>query len=417
MASATLTTMDAVLKQLYKDRNYSEATYRMAPLVGMMPKMTNFVGRNMPYPIRYANPAGVSNTFSYAQANTFASRFSAFLLTRAKVYGTATFDGETIDATESDEGAFVKALATEIDGVMEAVTQKLESDLFRSGTGSVGQISAGSTVSTATITLANVNDVVNFEVGMTLAASATDGAANRTGQEVVAGVNRNTGTLTSTSVAWNTVITALAAGDFLMRQGDLNLAFTGLSAWIPATDPSATLFFGVDRTADLTRLGGLRYDASTTGESMEEALIEIQGRIGREGGKPDTILMNNVDFRRLIKSTGSRVQYPRSTGKRMAKGSSGDIASISFQSLELQGDYGVMDVIPAPKCPQGRAYCLTMDTWELCSIGEIPKILMRDGLRIQRQATSDGYEVRIGGYGNAVCAQPGRNGVVLLPAS
>lgn len=410
--SADLIALDAVLKQLYRDKNYGEATYKFAPLVGLLPKFTGFVGKNMPIPIKYADPAGISNTFSYAQSNTYSSKFSAFLLTRNKIYGTAKIDGETADATESDQGSFVKAIATEIDGVMEAVTQKLESDLFRTGTGTIGQVGS---ISTNQLTLANINDVVNFEVGMTLVASPTDGAANRAGSELLAGVDRNLGILTSTSAAWTSVITLLAAGDVLMRQGDLNLAFRGLAAWVPQVAPTSTPFYGVDRTVDSVRLGGIRYDASVTGESYEEALIEGQGRIAREGGRPDTVLLNNIDFRKLIKSTGSRVQYPREPGSRLAMGEKGALADISFSTLRLQGDYGPLDIMPAPKCPQGRAYVLQMDTWQLATIGTVPKILERDGLKLQRIYNDDGYEVRVGGYGSLGGSLPGHNCVVTLP--
>ena len=416
-SSATPSALDAVLKQIYRSENYGEATYKDAPLVGLLPKFTDFGGKNMPIPIKWANPAGVSNTFSNAQGNTYASRFDAFTLTRRKVYGTAKIDGEGADVSEGEAAAFIASMKSEVDGVMDAVTQKLESDLFRAGTGSIGQVSSGSTVSAQTITLANINDVVNFEVGMTLVASATDGAANRTGTELLAAINRNTGVLTATSAAWNTVITALAASDFLMRQGDLNLAFHGLASWVPVTAPTSTAFFGVDRTQDVTRLGGQRYDASSSGESYEEALIEGQGIIGREGGKADTILMNNVDFRRLIKATGSRVQYPRENGSRSVMGEKGARADLSFSTLRLQGDYGPLDILPAPKCPQGRAYVLAMDSWVLASKGTLPKILMRDGLRVQRIYNDDGYEVRVGGYGNLGNKAPGHNCVVTLPST
>lgn len=409
--------LDAVLKQLYRDPNYGEATYKTAPLVGLLPKFTSFVGKSMPIPIRWATPAGVSNSFDKAKANAYSSRFSAFQLTQSRIYGTAEIDGLTADASDTDAGSFIKAFTSEIDGVMESVTQKLETDLFRSGTGSLGTVLSGQ--ATNTITLGNINDVVNFEVGMTVVASAAPDtfpiAANRVGTVIIAKVDRNAGTLTSQGASWVAGIGAIVPTDVLMREGDLNAAFTGLQAWMPAV-VTPTLFYGVDRTDDVVRLGGNRYDASTTGELIEESLIEGQGRAAREGGRPDTIFMNNLDFRRLVKSVGSKVMYPRdSTRKAIGeKGLSGDI---SFQTLRLQGDYGPMDVLSSPKCPQGKAFVLQMDTWSLNSLGTVPKILMRDGLRIQRHPDKDAYVVRVGGYGNLGCNHPGANCLVTLPSN
>ena len=45
----------------------------------------------------------------------------------------------------------------------------------------IGQVSSGSTVSAQTITLASVDDVANFEVGMTLRGTSTDGGVYDTG--------------------------------------------------------------------------------------------------------------------------------------------------------------------------------------------------------------------------------------------
>lgn len=414
-ATANLTALDAVLKQLYRNENYGEATYKVAPLTGLLPKFTGFVGKNMPIPIRYANPGGVSNTFLNAQSDSQASQYRAFELTRSKVYGTAKIDGETADASATDSGAFIKAITSEIDATMEAVTQKMESDLFRVGTGSIGTIG---TLAGNLITLTNINNITNFEAGMTIRVSPPPdtfpAAANRAGQDIIEAVDRSAGTITSQSATWAAAIPAIAVNDLLMRAGDLNLAFRGLEAWLPDT-VTATPFFGVDRTVDAVRLGGNRYDATSTGETVEEALIEGQGRAAREGGRPDTILMNNLDFRKLVKTTGSRIQYRQEYGRRPALGRDGAMADISFSSLRLQGDYGPMDIIPCPKCPQRKAYVLQMDTWSLNSVGTVPKILMRDGLRIQRIYNDDGYEVRVGGYGQMGCKHPGANAKVLLP--
>lgn len=415
-ATANLTAYDAVLKQLYRGKNYSEATYKYAPFVALLPKDTSFVGKNMPIPIKYANPGGISNTFSNAQSDSESSRFRDFLLTRAKVYGTAKIDGENADATDSEAGSFVKAIVNEIDGTMEGVVQKLESDLFRNGSGILGVIK---TVVGNTITLLQPDDIVNFEAGMTLKVSPNGykfpADPNRAGQELVFGVNRTVGTLTSESLTWNTSIPDIAIGDAIMRAGDLNAAFVGLERWIPAQDVlTAPVLFGVDRSVDKVRFAGTFYDASTTGDTTEEALIEGQGMASREGAKIDTIFVNNKQFRKLIKSAGSKVTYPREPVMRQAMGSDGPIANISFAGLRIFGDYGPMDVIVSPKCPVEYAYLLQMDTWALNSVGAVPKILMRDGLRIQRIYNEDGYEVRIGGYGNLSCNKPGANAVVKL---
>ena len=47
---------------------------------------------------------------------------------------------------------------------------------------------------------------------------------------------------------------------------------SGLGAWLPSSAPGSTdSFFGVNRSSDATRLGGIRFDGSSL--PLEEALI------------------------------------------------------------------------------------------------------------------------------------------------
>ena len=73
--------------------------------------------------------------------------------------------------------------------------------------------------------------------------------------------------------------------------------------WIPATAPSAgDAFWGVDRSKDVTRMAGVRFDGSS--ESIEEALIDGAALVAREGGQPDYCFMNFTSYAALEKSLG-----------------------------------------------------------------------------------------------------------------
>jgi hypothetical protein len=135
---------------------------------------------------------------------------------------------------------------------------------------SAGVSLSGSTLS---FTLANPQQVVQFEVGMTLQASSADGGA--AAQNVsgtidaiqVTSVNRGTGAISGT-VVQGAPGSSWAAGYYLQVLGDIGiggsstvagmLGLSGLAAWVPASDPpSSDNFWGVNRSADPTRLGGL----------------------------------------------------------------------------------------------------------------------------------------------------------------
>lgn len=394
-----MTSFAAALKQHYLDFTVKNLVYKDNPALGLIKKDEKFGGSNMPLPLIYGNPQGRSASFANALSNKTNSSIKAFTLTRVSDYSLANIDNQTIEASQGDSDAFMRAATTEIDGAINGATRSLATALFRNGTGSIGKISAGSTVGSATITLASLSDVVNFEVGMTLQLSATDGATPRSGTVVLTAVDRNAGTLTA-SGNWTAGISAAAAGDFILVQGDSNAKLSGFDAWIPMPSIlTSSAFFGVDRTIDTVRLGGNNKDY--TGVPIEEALIDQAARIAREGGKPNRCFLNFDNYANLEKALGSKVQYV-------------DIKSdvgIGFEGMKIMGPKGPIDIIPDQNCQGDRFYMLQWDTWGLYSLGMAPKLLKSDGLEFLRVSSADAVEVRVGYYAQLGCVAPGWNGV------
>jgi hypothetical protein len=376
--------------------------YKDNPLMALMPKMEQFGGRNLPIPLIYGNPQGRSATFTNAQTRGAAtnSLIDAFTLTRVKDYSIATIDNETLEASKGNPNAFMEAATTEIDGAINSLTRSLAISQYRDGSGQIGQLLAEPTeASPFVITLKEPSDVTNFEVGMVLVAYAalTGGSAKTSDgtddEWVIAAVNRSAGTITLTGT-YNSSGT-LAANDYLFVEGDRGLKLSGFEAWLPASAPGATAFFGVDRSIDVTRLGGQRYDASNV--PLEEALIEGASRVAREGGKIDHFFMSYDKYAELEKSLGSKVQYV-------------DLkvtADIGFRGIMINGPRGPIKVIPDQNCPGNRCFGVQLDTWKLYSLGKAVRVIDTDGLQMLRQASADGVEVRYGFYGQMGCRAPG----------
>jgi hypothetical protein len=396
-----MTTFAAALKQHYVDFTVKNLVYKNNPALAMIGKDEKFGGLNMPLPLIYGNPQGRSATFSNALAQKTNSQIKAFTLTRASDYSLANIQNEVLEASQGDSDAFMRAATTEIDGAIQAATRSLAGAMYRNGTGSIGQISSGSNVNSLTLTLANIEDIVNFEVGMTIAASATDGGANRSGTAVITAVNRSLGTITTSGSNWSAQISSLTVGDYLMVAGDLNAKIKGFDAWIPM--PGALTnspFFGVDRTIDATRLAGINADYS--GVPIEESLIDLAAKIGREGGVPDKCFMSFGNYANLEKALGSKVIY------QSVKDPDG---VVGFEGIKIHGPKGPITVIPDLNCQSDRFYMLQFDTWKLYSLGMAPKLLKSDGMEFLRVSSADAVEVRVGYYAQLGCVAPGWNGV------
>jgi hypothetical protein len=407
MASgADLTAYDPVLKEHYTMERVRDMTYRSNPFLGLVPKYENFGGKVLPVPIMYGNPQGRSKTFSNAQARAQAtsSLFKEFSLTRAKDYSLATIDNETLEATKGDPNAFMDAATTEIDGAINSLKRSLGSNVFRDTSAAIGQVNAepSENASTFDIVIKSAGDISNFEVGqMIVIYSAKSGGTLRTSdgsddEWEIAGVNRASSSPTITLTGTYDASGTIAADDYLFVEGDRGLGVAGLEDWIPASAPSATAFFGVDRTVDVTRLAGHRLDGSSA--PLEEVLAEADAIVAGNGGFAiDHFFLSHTAYKNLKNSLGSKVQYvdleatPR----------------VSFRGVMVDGVNGPIKCVPDINCPDNRIFGVQLDTWKFYSLGPMVRLISPDGLQMLRQASDDGAEVRYGFYGNLGCRGPG----------
>jgi hypothetical protein len=400
-----LTAFTPALKALYNNQKVENLTYQNRPLWAMLRKNKDFYGKNKPLPIIIGGPQRRSATFATAQAQTSSSVLRDFVLVRKKDYSFATVDHETMEASENDKGAFLKALTVEVDGAMNSAANSACTDLFGAGSGVIGRLAAATDVTTAVGILADADDIVHFEVGMVLkSTTAFTGGALKAGSITVASVDRDAGTFTA-SAALDAGIATIADTDYLVPDGDYDLKAKGLAAWLPATAPTAgDNFFGVDRSVDPTRLAGVRFDG--TALSAEEALIKCASRLYREGSSFDKVFLGTTKYSELEISLGSKVQY--------VNGESHKRPDIGFQGIRLNVKNRFVDVFCDPWCPNNRGYMLQMNTWAVESLKEPIRVLAQDGNRMLRTGTEDSSEVRIGGYKQFGCNAPGWNAVILF---
>lgn len=402
MTALDITSFTSALKVHYGPQRLNEMIYTDHPWLALVPKYKKFGGKNLPMPITYASPQGRSATFATAQTNKSPSSVTDFILTRVKDYSLASIDNETMEASMGDRNAFMEAATHEIDGALNQLTRSLGISLYRNGSGSIGQIGAY-TATEKKFTLSNIEDVTSFEVGMVLVVSTADGGgsvrqdSSVDNKATITNVNRDTGVITTDTVL-DSFTSDWAVDDYIFVQGDYDAKMDGLDSWVPATAPTTTAFFGVDRSVD-SRLGGLRRDVSTI--PIEEGLQKGAHRAAREGAKIDHYFVDYVNHENLINSLGTKVQY---VDVRMQED-----ANIGFRGVMVNGPRGVIKVIPDQDAITGVAFGVSLNSWKLCTLNEPVRILTLDGLRVLRDSAADSVEVRCGYYGQLGCNAPGHN--------
>lgn len=404
-----------VLKTIYPKGVPLDEVPRKCPTLALLTKDTEWAGNGTLFPLIWGAPQGQSSDIVRAITNKSGSKNSGFLVTTTDDYAVWGLTGRVISQTRNDMGSFTRYLKAELDGSMNALKLSCMNALFRNGGGAIGQITAGSTVSSATITLTNRFDSMYFSPGMVLLSSATDGTSGAVragvsdgtivGQKVLS-VDPTTGTIVGTR-HWDDAITGCAASDYLFVDGSFGAKYKGFDAWIPSTAPGATSFFGVDRSVEPVKLGGVRLPSTSANKPIDETLIDLIDEVTYMGGTPDVVVLHNRQWTNLEKRLASKIMY----GDKTADSA---VAKLGLRSITLQGPSGPVDVISDPNAKIDTALALQLDTWTMGSMGELFRLLDDDGLPYLRMALADEIEGRLVSRPGLACKAPGFNGRATL---
>ena len=399
MATSTLTTLDAIFREMNPDWDIESAALLKSPFMAMLAQDKKARGDQWVIPVQYGLGGGRSATASTAITNRDGAKVTKFNVTAVRDFSIFAIDGLTV-ASGKENGALVDALEFEVTNAKNKAVDSLCRGLFRSSAGNIAQISTHTNVSGTILSLQNVEDAVHFNIGDEIKASTlATGASLKTGTATITNVNYQSGTLT-TDAAWSGQITGFANTDYLYVEGDATLRFSGLEGWIVGQNVAATSYFGVDRTLSPTMLAG--WQRSQGGDAIEECLYKACTDITRVGGQPDFIYMHPSDYRDLVLSLGSKIMYTDAQFKK-------EKVVFPFKGVSLAVGSKEVTVLADPFCQRKVAWVVQSNAWQLKTVGPAPKVLDEDGLAMYRVTNDDAYEGRIGVYGNLVCKLPKAN--------
>lgn len=388
--SLSFTDIEVALREGYQDTGL-DLLAKEHPLLGLINSDTKFTETKKRVPIKYGNPQGASPVFATAQTNAYAAKVDAFEVTHKNIYQVANIEGRLIEQAAMGDGEkFLDEVCGILDSSLVEVTKRIALSAYRGGGAAIGTVGSGTS---SPITMANIEEVDALEIGMVIAANDTNNATSmRSGTGTITAINYDTGVVTYTGT-----ITSLAVGDFIFVEGFAGAGADGLEGWCPATAPTSTEFYGVDRSTN-TRLGGVRLDASTM--TPEEVFARANARGARLPKKPDVWMIHPTDL--------ANMEINLSSQKTVVDSRSYEFG---FEGLMAYGS----KIVPDSDCQRGVMWGVPLDHFTVGSLGELPKILNADGNNILRAASSDAYEGRVGGRYNFWSDAPGLIMRVALP--
>ena len=400
------TAVTPVLKNRYTPDKIQTLAF-LSPTVARFPKDTESGGNAYIGAIRNATASSVSGSDAVAFTQGNASVYQQWVIPWSERYGAANITGGAIARSKGNDNAMADGMLGEFDGIFISLGMMLGNDVWNNGGSAIGQISSTSNVGTATITLADINKVVNIQVNQILQTSATDGTSGtiKTGTVIVTGVDVMLGTVTVSGASWTAGIATAAAGDYIFLNGTFGGGMKGIPGWIPtptARPTSGDSFCGVNRFSDPTRLAGNYYVGG--GGSKRETMNRLAILTQRLGGRPTDLAVNPVDYGDLLNELGTNVRYTTVQAF--------ENPQIAFGSVELMTAYGALTIYQDPFVPAGFAWMLNFDDWLMPSMGEVPEVIGEgtDGQDWLRQTGVDAYQLRAVYRAALYCKAPGRQG-------
>ena len=416
--ASTLTTFDPFLKRYYNKGQVDALTNKDRPFLAKIKKTTGS-GELWVTPVIFANPQGLSGDLVNAQLASNQAGGGGNLQGKkwhsawGDYTGAVSIGDKVIKASRDNVGAFFENQKAEIDRLYEQFADIF--GLYSIGDSGHSVTPGGFTISSGVCTLVVPDDIVNIQVGMILQASAATGASSSDtlidpSLGYVIAVNENTGVFTvsatsggsaGTPTNWTGTMYAFRNGDF--GGTGATRIILGLSAWVPASDPSATSFEGVVRTAGITALSGVRLtSAEVAGVGTEGRIKKLVTRmVGRaKGPGPTDVFMNPEKWQGLADSLESRGTRPLD----------GKIGQFNYQKIQVAAGGKMVDVWADRFCPLGRAFAVNFDYIEMKTYSGFPEVLSGDGLTMLRKTTSNDYEHRLVCYPAFQVKAPGYQG-------
>lgn len=402
VVSASIATLPSLFKTIFTPGEIYDLTYGDNNVLwALLDKDTKFYGDAEKVPIEIAPPGGRSKDFATAKALMGdGGTAKHFLLTRHNDYQLISMDGDSVEASENDEGAFVDLFTSRTKAGLKNLGRTLNFDLYRGGTGSRGRV-ATSGITTTTLTLANTKDAVFFEVGMEVVIGPNDSASGlRSGSATITAVNRAEGKLTTDS-NWTSQISGATDADYIFAKGDPGTGLKGLAAYCPSAAPtSGDSLYGLDRSVDTDRLAGVR-SGDLSGVDLAESLLTLNYDVNTYGGGlVKANLMHTLKFSELVKSYASRT-IPYSTAK---------YGNIGFKGITVMHSGGESTVYGDRDCQFDVMWGIDPSVLTFRSLKMAPRPLdlhetTKSGAHFDPDA--DGLVMRLGYRGALRCKAPG----------
>lgn len=384
--------VDALFKTKFL-KYYENVFNTSTPLWNDIRKTNDFVGKRLEFPVPTSYKGGVG---SGTIPETKNASYGDVLITSKKVYAADRVDRESIMASMSSEGAFVKAMAECIKKTVEADVWNHNRILFGNGDGSLGTSKASGAVT--------ANGSGNYSVIIGEGASTFKAANFEENMFVNFGTGTDKFEIQSVTESTRTIVVQRQAGGtdvpvdgaVVYLQGSKDNDPHGLKNVLDAT--SSTLY----NVTVSRKWQAYQEDVSTglTTDLMNKVMTRIDKKVGVA---PNKILTSYVQYEKLLNLLEDDKRYQLTSSA--PKGYESVKGVLSFSGIQFMSSRGAINIYPDKFCEDDRMYFLNSDHivyYRRPNSGWVKEDIGGNGYL--RVADEDQFEARLATYGQIFIA-------------
>ena len=340
----SIANVEALFKTDFKEY-YEETFNQSTPFWSQVTKTNDFHGKRLEFPVPIGYQSGIGSG-SLPEHNN--APYGDVIISSKKMYALSRVDRESIMASMTDEGAFVRAISECISKTVEADVWNHSRAAFGNSDGSLG------TIATSGVT---DNGGGNYSI---VISTATWKESNWEENQLV---NVSTGTelfsITTVTPSTRTIIIQRQAGgiqvpaqaEVVYMQGSKDNDIKGLKGVLDATTGSQ---YGVTVSRRWKAYNDLlSYGAGVTPELMNKVVLGVEKQCGKS---INHIVTSYVQYEKILNQLEDKKRYQMTSIK--PKGMEG---GISFEGVQFMSSKGPVPIFPDKHCDDDRMYFLNMD--------------------------------------------------------
>lgn len=321
------------------------------------------------------------------------------------IYGRIQVTGPAIAATRSDVGAFVRALDSEIKGLVQDMRRTVNRQLHSDGTDALAFWTAADNTSGTDVDDGQGNAFVHLQSGASTLdlIDATD-HTTKLGDSIV--VTLGAEAATNFAITWTGSVSGSADGDYLTMEDTIGNQLMGIRGIISASDPpnaNGGLASGLHGLPVASNAWWKAQDYNNSGTNRALSLPLMQKPLSAIAVKSDydesavKFLLGNVYIRdeyvKLLQADKRYVNTLELDG--------------GFEGVDFNGKPFVVD----PQCRRNVIYYVAPESMKIFRSSDF-EWMEKDGSMFSRVANTDAYEATLFHYGDLGCIARNANGIL-----